>query len=69
MGQPKLSSAHPCESGPVVLCIVSLTPTPLYVPQMITASLILPLLWSGQREVLCCAVEDLVCGDEPSSLA
>lgn len=52
----------------MVLCIVSLIAVPLHVPQKITALLILPLLWSGQREVLCCAVEDLVCGDKPSSL-
>jgi len=52
----------------MVLCIVSFIPIPLHVPQKITALLILPLLWSGQREVLCCSVEDLVCGDNLSPL-
>lgn len=60
-------SAHPSWSTPMVLCIVSLILIPDYVPQKTTESLILSLLWSGQREVLCCAV-DLVCGDKPSYL-
>lgn len=54
----KLSS--PFESRPMVVCIVSLIRIPLHVLQKTTASLILPLLWSGQREVLCCNVQDLV---------
>lgn len=61
-------SAHPCESSPVVLCIVSLIPIPFYVPQKITALFILPLFWSGQKGILCCAVEDLIREDKPSSL-
>lgn len=54
------SSTHLCESRPRVMCIVSLIHIPLHVPQKTAALLILPLLWSGQREVLCCAVQDLV---------